>query len=450
MTARRNSQSTEPSTVVADATCTACGCACDDIDLHVTGLRIVAAERACPLGERWFLNQTGDVQPDCLIDGQPATLADGIERAANILAAARYPLIYGLSHATGDAQRAATSIADWIGGNIDTTTSTDHGPSGVSFQGVGEVTSSLGEVANRGDLILFWGCDPVESHPRHLERYSLEPHGMFVPNGRQDRTCVLVDVRKSKTAEAADVFLRIKPDKDFEALWTLRALANDTQLDAKQIETETGVPLAAWQNLMARMKHARFGAIFFGRGLSQTRGRYLNTEALWSLVRDMNAHTRFVAMPLRAGGNVTGADNVICWQTGYPFAVNLSRGYPRYNPGEYTAVELLTRGEVDAAMIVTGDPMATFDAAACTRLAAIPTIAIASQPNATTRAATVAFATSVPGIQTPGTVYRMDDIPLPLRPALAATNPSDVDLLAAIEQRVRQLTAEQTPRVHAN
>ncbi len=434
-----------PSTTVADATCTACGCACDDIDLQVSSQRIVAAQRACPLGERWFLDQADDAQPDCLVDGRPATLADGIERAAGILATARHPLIYGLSHAPCDAQRVATSIADWIGGNIDTTTSTDHGPSGVSFQGVGEVTSSLGEVANRGDLILFWGCDPVESHPRHLERYSLQPHGMFVPGGRKDRTCVLVDVRKSKTAEEADVFLQIKPGKDFEALWTLRALANDTQLDGEQIETETGVPLAAWQDLMARMKRARFGAIFFGRGLSQTRGRYLNTEALWSLVRDMNAHTRFVAMPLRTGGNVTGADNVICWQTGYPFAVNLSRGYPRYNPGEYTAVELLSRGEVDAAMIVTGDPMSTFDAAARTHLAAIPTIAISSQPNTTTRSATVTFTTAVPGIQTPGTVYRMDDIPIPLRPALAATNPSDVEILTAIKQRVRELKAEITP-----
>ncbi len=186
------------STTVADATCTACGCACDDIDLQVSGQRIVAAQRACTLGERWFLDQPGDAQPACLVDGQPATLEDGIVRSASILAAARYPLIYGLSHATGDAQRAATSIADWIGGNLDTTTSTDHGPSGVSFQGVGEVTSSLGEVANRGDLILFWGCDPVESHPRHLERYSLEPHGMFVPNGRKDRTCVLVDVQQKQ------------------------------------------------------------------------------------------------------------------------------------------------------------------------------------------------------------------------------------------------------------
>ncbi len=434
-----NPQATRSPRIIADAACTACGCVCDDIELHVDGNTIVAATRACPLGELWFFERRDTVRPACLIDGRPAAIEFGIQRAAEILAAARYPLVYGLGGSACEAQRVAVGIADWIGGNLDTATSTDHGPSGVSFQGVGEVTSSLGEVANRGDLVLFWGCDPVESHPRHTSRYSLEPHGMFVPSGRKDRTCVVVDVQQTKTAEEADVFLQIKPDKDFEALWTLRALANGTELDAARIENETGVPLAAWQDLMARMKHARFGAIFFGRGLSQTHGRYLNTEALWSLVRDMNAHTRFVAMPLRAAGNVTGADNAICWQTGYPFGVNLSRGYPRYNPGEYTATELLSRGEVDAALVVASDPMSTLDAAAAAQLSRIPRITIDSQETLTSRTATVSFTTATPGIHTPGTVYRMDDVSIPLRPALESTYPSDFEVLAALERRVREL-----------
>ena len=92
----------------------------------------------------------------------------------------------------------AVSIADWIGGTIDTTTSVCHGPSGMAFQGVGEVTCSLGEVANRGDLIMFWGSNPAESHPRHFTKYSLMPKGMFLPNGRKDRTCVIVDVRQDQ------------------------------------------------------------------------------------------------------------------------------------------------------------------------------------------------------------------------------------------------------------
>ena len=70
------------------------------------------------------------------------------------------------------------------------------------------------------------------------------------------------------------------------------------------------MPLAAWQDLMERMKRAHFGVILFGMGLTMTRGAYLNSEAVLALVRDMNAYTRFVAKPMRRPGNVTGADNV--------------------------------------------------------------------------------------------------------------------------------------------
>ena len=132
------------------------------------------------------------------------------------------------------------------------------------------------------------------------------------------------------------------------------------------------MPLAAWQDLMERMKRAKFGVILFGMGLTMTRGKHLNSEALLALVRDMNAYTRFVAKPMRGHGNVTGADNVVTWRTGYPFGVNLSRGYPRFNPGEYTTADMLARGEADAAMIVASDPMANFSPAAREHLAAIP------------------------------------------------------------------------------
>ncbi|MEE3219441.1 MAG: formylmethanofuran dehydrogenase subunit B, partial [Planctomycetota bacterium] len=245
--------------IVQDATCTFCGCVCDDIDLKVEGHTITEAKRACILGKAWFLNHDIEEGPSCLIDHQPATVEEGIERAAQILCSAKYPQVYGLSDCPCEAQRKAVAIGDWIGGNIDTTTSVCHGPSGMAFQGVGEVTCSLGEVANRGDMIIFWGSNPAESHPRHFTKYSLMPKGLFTPNGRKDRTCVIVDVRKTKSAKAADIFLQIKPRKDFEALWTLRALARGLELDADEVERETGVSLDTWSDLMDRMKACKFG-----------------------------------------------------------------------------------------------------------------------------------------------------------------------------------------------
>ena len=175
--------------IVEDATCTFCGCVCDDIELTVKGHEITQAKRACVLGKAWFLNHSVDDRPSCLIKGQPASVEEGIERAAQILTQSRYPLMYGLSDTTTESQRVAVSIADWVGANVDTTTSVCHGPSGMAFQGVGEVTCSLGEVRNRGDLIIFWGANPAESHPRHFTRYSLMTKGMFVPNGRRPDLC---------------------------------------------------------------------------------------------------------------------------------------------------------------------------------------------------------------------------------------------------------------------
>jgi formylmethanofuran dehydrogenase subunit B len=431
--------------IVTDVVCTACGCVCDDIDLTVQGNQIVAAERACSIGQSWFLAKRAAGQTVATIAGRPVSLDQAVEEAAQILAAARYPLIYGLSETSCEAQRVAVAIGDWLGGNVDTTTSLEHGLSGMAFSGVGEVTCTLGEVRHRGDLVIFWGSNPAESHPRHAERYSLDPTGIFVPGGRKDRTCVVVDVEETATARASDLFLRIKPGRDFEALWLLRALAKGVELDDATVLAETGVPLPAWQDLIARMKRAHFGVILFGAGLSMTRGRYLNGEAVLALTRDMNSFTRFVCLPMRGRGNVAGADSVLLWETGYPFGINFSRGYPRYNPGEYTAADLLGRREADAALVVASDPLHDLAAPARAHLESIPVVCVDSSETVTSRTARVAFRTATYGIHSSGTVYRMDEVPLPLRPALTSDLPSDCDVLNQIEARVKQLRGYGVP-----
>jgi formylmethanofuran dehydrogenase subunit B len=218
------------------------------------------------------------------------------------------------------------------------------------------------------------------------------------------------------------------------------------ELDPDEVERETGQPLSFWQDLMDRMKAARFGVIFFGMGLTMTRGKHANSEALLALTRDMNKHTRFVCKPNRGHGNVTGADNVVTWRTGYPFGVNLGRGYPRFNPGEYTASDVLARGEADAALIIASDPMANFSQPAREHLSSIPYVALDPKETPTTRHAAVAFTVATYGINVPGTVYRMDDIPIPLRPAFRSPHPSDLMILQAVERRVRELKEVDLPQ----
>ncbi|HTY61464.1 MAG TPA: hypothetical protein VMG30_04345 [Acidobacteriota bacterium] len=107
-------------TVVPHAVCTFCGCACDDIELHTEGSRIIKAKNACSLGESWFKYHTAEAcYPAALIDGKEATLESALQAAADHLTNAGYPFIYGLSNLTCEAQRAAVTLAESLGGAID-------------------------------------------------------------------------------------------------------------------------------------------------------------------------------------------------------------------------------------------------------------------------------------------------------------------------------------------
>ena len=426
--------------VIPDATCTFCGCVCDDMVLTVDleHKRIIKSENACILGKAWFKEHGIEERPFALIGGREASTEEGVEEAAQILANARFPVIYGLSDTTCEAQRVAVSIGDMIGGTVDTTTSVCHGPSGMAFQSVGESTASLGEIKNRADMVVFWGGNPAEAHPRLFTRYAVTPKGMYVPNGKKDRTIVLVDVRRTLSTPVADIFLQVKPRSDFEVLWALRALVRGRKVDPS-VEQRTGISLAVLEDLVERMKSCRYGAFLFGMGLTMNRGRHFNSGALLALATDLNEFTHWVAKPVRGHGNVTGADNVVSWQTGFPFGVNFSRGYPRFNPGEFTTVDLLSRGDVDAALIIASDPASNFPKAAIEHLKRIPVITLDPKLTHTSQLARVAFTTATYGISVGGTVYRMDDVPITLRPAFDSPYPSDEQVLTAVRDRVRAL-----------
>src|SRR5262245_19927381 len=92
--------------------CTVCGCVCDDLAVTVENGRVTAARGACSLAEPWFLSQNATHPPATAIDGVPVEPGVAFARAAELLRGARYPLIYGLSRSTTEAQRAATALAE--------------------------------------------------------------------------------------------------------------------------------------------------------------------------------------------------------------------------------------------------------------------------------------------------------------------------------------------------
>lgn len=283
----------------------------------------------------------------------------------------------------------------------------------------------------------------MESHMRHLSRYSAMAKGLYIPGGRKGRKVVVIDIRPTPTAKAADLFIQVAPGQDFEIAHVLRALLKNRPLAGLgPSDPVGGVPVSKWQELAGMMKESRYGVILYGIGVTQSRGKDLNLEEINTLVSEMNEFTRFYAIAMRGHGNVNGCNQVFVWQTGYPIAVNFSRGYPRFSPGEFSVVDLLARRDVDAALIVATDPGAHLPEASVRYLKSIPTIILEPHESLTTPWANVVIPVAPAGVGAAGTFYRMDNVPLRMKKLVDFPFPGDREVLESIREAVDRLKQE--------
>lgn len=425
-------------TVIEPVTCLACGCLCDDIAVVMEGDIIVEARNACAMGREWFLRDrlNEEEYPVARIHGEPAGAEEAVEQAAGLLAHAKAPVILGLGCSTCETVAAAVELADRIGAVIDPGDPRLASPRILSFQRSGRVSATLGEVKNRADVVVFWGADPVVTHPRHWERYSVEPRGRFVPEGRADRTVIVVDETRTATAEQADLFVQIDLDRQFELLWVLRALVRGVEVDLQRVQQTTGCNVEILRELASRLIAARYGAFFHGRLPSrfELAEAAATIEAASGLVRDLNQQTRFVMLGMGEPGNATGAEAVLTWQTGFPAGVDLGSGHPASLPGVSSAHDRLSRGEADLALIVGRLNLDTFEATARAHLDRIPKVVVAPRGDVESWSIDpkVVCHAAIPGLEDEGTVTRIDGVSLLLQPVRSSRFPGERQWLDSI------------------
>jgi formylmethanofuran dehydrogenase subunit B len=240
------------------ATCGGCGLAC-------TGMEVVdgaAFEGACGLGEAWFAERLAPQPPPARVDGGETALDAALDAAAGLLAAARAPLICGLSQTTIEAQRAALDLAEAIGATVDS------GASTLAFQELGASTATLGELS-RAQLTVVWRADPATTHPR------LTLHGEVVG---------------------------VDPPDPVDALWTLRALVRGVAV------TNASPELAALAQRLRASPHT---------ALLHDARDHLEALGLHALVRDLAPRGHIVTLRLRRDVNAAGAEDILAWRTGY-------------------------------------------------------------------------------------------------------------------------------------
>lgn len=406
------------------AVCLGCGCACDDIELVVRADRIIEARRACALGVQWFGD--GAAAREVRVAGRAASPEAALGEAAKLLGRARRPLVYLAAELTCEAQRAAVALADRLHALLDSLASDTVADGILAAQRRGRAGATLGEIRHRADLLVFWGVDPAERYPRYASRYAVEPSGRQAPAGRRSRTIVAVDVGPARGPVDADHRVTIAPEREVDALASMRAVVL-----GRAAESGERVPSAVAE-LARRLVAARYGVLVHDGEPANGAPSPGRVEALIALAQALNGPTRCALSTLRAGGNRSGAEAVLTWQTGFPFAVDFARGYPRYRPG-LGAGAALERSEIDAALVLGAPPSVSERVAA--GLGRVSCVAIGPGASGARFAPRVAIDTGRPGVHEGGMVLRMDDVPLPMRPALEGP-PGAAEMVRVLAERV--------------
>jgi len=403
--------------------CTGCGLLCDDIEVESEKNVVNKVYTACRVGVAHMKETRGEV--NFRVDNKPVDEATAIKEAASILKNARNPLIFGLGTSTNETQKIAIELAKKINATLDDPSSFCLGPLAEALIQDKLKTCTLDDVRNKADVIIYWGTDPSDSHPRHLSKHSYFPRGSEKQRGwEEERTAVAIDVRKSHTAKiCGNYFFQIPPKGDTEFIDALIA-----GLSGKLPKTSYNYPPKKILELANILKGAKFGVVFVGRGLIYS---LENLEPLFKLMKILNEKANFHLIPMVGNYNTMGFNENLFAETGYVNSVKFENGTVKHGP-EYSIVESLKAKTVDAALIIGSDPLLILPRSISKNMLEIPVISVDNCETLTSKHAKVYINTAISGVESGGSAIRMDGVKVNFEPVIETNNPSDEVILKKI------------------
>ena len=408
---------------ISDVTCPFCGLVCDDLVIRPTGDRLAVQANGCPLALVGF--QRPPAGATARIAGRVAALADAAAEAARLLKGARQPVIGGLA-VDVEGARAAGRLADRCGGVLDHMNSASAIRNTLALQDGGWITTTLSEVRNRADLLVAVGGDIVSRFPRFFERCIANRETLF----ETDRQCEVVFLGRGlpKGVALPGVTSRViacEVPRLYEAFGIMRALLAGRSLAATE---GAGVPLSVWNDLVERMKAARYGVASWTVADFDFPHAELTVQALCELIKDLGRETRFSGLPMGGSDGDVTADSVALWQTGFGARTAYGQGTPDNDFYHHSTARLLAGG---ADLMVW---ISSFSEARTPPMTAVPTVVLGREGGSFEREPEVFIPVGTPGLDHAGHLFRTDRVvALPLRRLRESPLPSVAEAIAAIE-----------------
>lgn len=174
----------------------------------------------------------------------------------------------------------------------------------------------------------------------------------------------------------------------------MNALLANRRLDAESI---AGIPLRTIEELVARMKAARYGVLAWAAAGLDFPHAELTVQLMAAAVRTLNRETRFSMLPIAGPRADVTAAQATTWQTGIPLKVDFRNGIPQQH---ISSADASFDAVIYVAPLSTADAPPVFD---------VPLVVLGHDAAASWKA-DVYVPVATPGIDSVGHYFRTDGV----------------------------------------
>jgi len=275
-------------------------------------------------------------------------------------------------------------------------------------------------VKDKADLLLYWGANPTATHPRHLSKYTYYAYTDFNPAGWYPKVMLSsIDVRQTELTAMSQPAFKIKPGGDRELISGLLRESSATDDQARKLSD--------------LIQKSRFCAMFCGLGLVHSLGG--DFSAFTMMVQLLSQSIRVAVIPMIAETNMLGFAQSLHKETSYvnqvSFAGCVSHGR------ESSLPEQVNNHAADCVLIVGTDPFSTLPQSLLSKLQGVDIICLDHFSTLTTEAADVVIPTAVPGVDSGGSVVRLDGDSIALAEPVKELSPTQEEMLRQLLQKVQ-------------
>jgi formylmethanofuran dehydrogenase subunit B len=296
--------------------------------------------------------------------GEEAVVKSALERAADLLGRARFPVFGGLFTDINGAT-AALALAEKLGGVIDHAASTGLMRASRVMRETGATPASFGEVRNRADTVVIVGKRPLQRDPDLLTKLFPEKPGLPRP-GDNKREVILLGAGKATAPKHVRASAVEGKASLPELVALLAASVRDGRFDLRDKSLRAKIEASA-----ERLRNSAFAVFVYDP--AELEEPVLHT--VLDIVRHLVVTTRAAILPVAALGNGDGVNLCSTWTCGLPVRTSFAGVVPENNVWLYETGRLIENGEADALVWIDA-----LDGAEAARPKGAPAIVLSSKP----------------------------------------------------------------------